>query len=591
MLIPLPADESERLTELHELKLLDSGRDPAYDDLVGLAAQWCEVPMAAVTLIDAERQYLKSEIGLGVREAPRQHSFCTHAILNPQQLMVVPDTLADARFAKHPLVLGPPQLRFYAGAPLLSSSGVALGALCVLDTRPRELSEAQRHALLVLARQICALIELHRRQRQLEQQRGYLRTVIDSLHEGLTIRDAQGRLSLVNASASALLGEPLEQWLGSIPTGLSPRLLGAAGETLPLSEWPDEQTLHSGADGTGKLCRVQRRDASELTLEINTRALWRDGRIDGVVSSLRDVTERVQMLQRLRESESRLQSITDNVPALIAYVDRDERITFCNRAALQWLERPPELVTGRLMVEAYAPASYADRALHVRAALAGQRQDFGLWAELRGQAHFVQTSYVPDFDEQGQVRGFFALASDLTSMKTLEMQLAAEARFDALTGLPNRKEFNQQLGRALLRSRRHGAPLAVGFLDVDEFKQINDRHGHAAGDLVLKEIAARLRKNVRQTDFVARLAGDEFTLVLEDLHDGAELARIADKLLAATRAPFVLVTGAIQVSVSMGLSLSRAQDSADTLLLRADTAMYAAKAAGRDRYLIDPDSP
>src|SRR6218665_1923048 len=116
MLIPVPADEAERLNELQELGLIEAGREAGYDDLVQLLSQWCEVPMAAVTLLDAQTQWLKARVGLDMAQMPRSHSFCTHAILNPQQLLIVPDALLDPRFVNNPLVTGPPHLRFYAGA-------------------------------------------------------------------------------------------------------------------------------------------------------------------------------------------------------------------------------------------------------------------------------------------------------------------------------------------------------------------------------------------------------------------------------------------------------------------------------------------
>jgi len=464
MQIAVPANEAERLDELRRLDLGAAGREEAYDDLVGLASQWCEVPMAAVTLLDEQTQWLKAKVGLDVDCTPRSDSFCTHAILDPRELMIVPDTHADPRFVANAMVIGPPHIRFYAGAPLITSTGLALGTLCLLDIRPRTLSPPQEHTLRVLAQQICVLIELKREHLQLAQQQRFLHTVIDALHEGLIIRDAKQHLSLVNGSASALLGEPLHEQLGRAPQLQELRLLNLSGEPVAPGDWPDGRALRSGKAETGLLYRLQRRDGSELTLEFNTRTLQRDGHIEGVVMSMRDVT----------------------------------------------------------------------------------------------------------------------------ATKQLETQLLAEARFDALTGLPNRKEFHLQLAQALLRSRRHGTPLALAFLDVDEFKRINDCHGHAAGDMALKEFAARLRACVRQTDLVARLSGDEFTLVLEDVQSAPELAQLAEKLLATIRAPFRLNTGFLNLSTSMGLAVLAPGETAEALLARADAAMYAAKASGRNRYRIDP---
>lgn len=586
-----PADEAERLRELRELELVEAGREAAYDDLVALVARLCEMPMAAITVIDAETEWIKARIGFDVERLPRQFSFCAHTILDPGRLLIVPDTLQDPRFATHPLVTGPTQLRFYAGAPLTGTSGAALGSLCVMDTRPRVLDAARIEALEIIARQTCALIELRHRQLELQRQRGFLRTVIDSLHEGLIIRDGEGRIALVNDRACELLGEPLQKIVGRHPRTSVIRVSRLDAAELAPDEWPDAKTLATGTDATDQLVRIARRDGTGITLELNTRALWRDGAagkdIDGVVTSLRDVSERREMLERLRDSEARLQSITDNVPALITYVDEHERFGYCNKVVLEWLGRPASAVQGRPMREIYGEAGYASRMAHVRAALSGQRREFGLWDEQRGHRRFVRTSYVPDIDGDGRVRGFFALTSDLTEMKMLELQLAAEARIDALTGLPNRKQFELHLEQALQRANRHRKALALGFLDIDHFKQINDRHGHAVGDLVLKEFALRLHRNLRQIDFAARLSGDEFTLVLEDLEGRRELLVVAEKLLASLTAPLDLPSAkTLAISSSIGFALAEPDDDACTLLQRADAAMYEAKSAGRGCYRV-----
>ena len=153
-----PYREAERLAALHRYNILDTEYEQAFDDVTWLASRLCDAPIAVVNLIDAERQWFKSEIGLGVRETPLDISICAHAILQPG-LFVVPDTQGDPRFADNPLVTGDPRLRFYAGALLETPDGHALGTLCVLDYQPRTLSEAQLQGLAALGRQVMTLIE------------------------------------------------------------------------------------------------------------------------------------------------------------------------------------------------------------------------------------------------------------------------------------------------------------------------------------------------------------------------------------------------------------------------------------------------
>jgi two-component sensor histidine kinase len=154
-------DEVQRLEALHRYGILDTSREAEFDDLTRLAAYICQTPIAVVNFVDADRQWFKSEIGLGVSETSRDISVCTHAIRR-KGIFIVPDMAADERFANNPLVTGEPHMRFYAGVPLETTDGYALGTICVLDIKPRELDEPQKSALHSLARQVIALLELRR---------------------------------------------------------------------------------------------------------------------------------------------------------------------------------------------------------------------------------------------------------------------------------------------------------------------------------------------------------------------------------------------------------------------------------------------
>lgn len=151
--------ETARLQELKRLLIMDSTEETAYDDIVRLAAGICGTPMALISLVDDSRQWFKARIGLQVQETPREHAFCAIAIQRPEQAMVVRDALADPRFATNPLVTDAPSIRFYAGAPLVTSGGHALGTVCVLDSEPRELGAEQLAQLQALAQQVIVMLE------------------------------------------------------------------------------------------------------------------------------------------------------------------------------------------------------------------------------------------------------------------------------------------------------------------------------------------------------------------------------------------------------------------------------------------------
>jgi diguanylate cyclase (GGDEF)-like protein len=178
------------------------------------------------------------------------------------------------------------------------------------------------------------------------------------------------------------------------------------------------------------------------------------------------------------------------------------------------------------------------------------------------------------------------LTTDATASRMHERSLHALAHTDTLTGLPNRRHFEGAL-RGSGRNTRAGRGTALLYLDVDHFKRINDRHGHAVGDAVLVEFAQRLRTAVRATDLVSRLAGDEFTVLLNDVTGPADVELVAYKILAAMRLPFALGALVLQVGASIGAALADQPDPAPARLLdTADRALYAAKEAGRGTYAM-----
>ncbi|KIQ16302.1 diguanylate cyclase [Variovorax paradoxus] len=312
------------------------------------------------------------------------------------------------------------------------------------------------------------------------------------------------------------------------------------------------------------------------------------GRVLGFYLMTFNITALKQAELQRAESEDRLRTITDNLPALITYIDREEKVTFANGTYREWLDVEPADLLGRHISDVAGVELYAMRKGMIARALGGERVEFEAETKTKDQVRVTRISYVPDKAADGTTRGIFSLSLDITALKAVESQLIELARLDTLTGLPNRLALNELLPAAILRARRTGSAMALMFLDIDSFKAINDTLGHASGDSVLTEYAGRLRASVRSTDIVARLAGDEFVVVLENLNAREAAAAVAQKILERIRAPaFSFDDRSLQVTTSIGVVFREGGNppaSAEELLARADSALYAAKSAGRNRF-------
>lgn len=338
----------------------------------------------------------------------------------------------------------------------------------------------------------------------------------------------------------------------------------------------------SSVEAEAELRGVRQHFQAHLVPELDA-----SGRVRGFYAMTFDITPLKQAEQARAAGEHRLRTITDNLPVLISYIDAQGVMRFCNATYRHWMGVDPSTLVGRHLRDAIGPALYAERQVHLERALRGEQVTFEIENTVRGTTRYLKTEYIPDRQPDGSVAGIYALSADISALKAAEARMSELARSDALTGLPNRRQLDERLAEAIARSRRSSRRLALMFLDIDHFKSINDSLGHQGGDTVLKEFADRLRACVRVTDTVARLAGDEFVVLLEGLNVAEEAEGVARKIISSMTTPVMVGDMPLNVTTSIGVVVSAAgQDDAASLMFRADEALYRAKRAGRNTFEV-----
>lgn len=305
-----------------------------------------------------------------------------------------------------------------------------------------------------------------------------------------------------------------------------------------------------------------------------------------VVAYNAQAVSRREFEEQLKASERHMRDITDNLPVMISYLDKDERLVFLNATCKTWLGLDPVLAVGRQLASVLDPAAYETSRQNIQRCLARERVSFDVEIQTLVGRKMLRVAFIPDIGPDGTVAGVYSLSSDVTELTDAQNGLALLARSDALTGLPNRYQFDETLPLAIARSARSGQSMALMFLDIDHFKRVNDTLGHGAGDRLLQEFARRVRQCVRETDSVARLGGDEFVVILEGLRDGAESSLVAAKILTKMKCPFDLDGHALLATTSIGIAIYDGKEAIlpAELLARADTALYRVKADGGDNY-------
>jgi diguanylate cyclase (GGDEF)-like protein/PAS domain S-box-containing protein len=634
----VPGGESEalRLAALRRLGVLDTPREALFDDLTALAAQSCGTPAAVISLVDSERLWFKSSHGLLLHQIPRTGSLCARVVAQ-DALLHIEDTLEAGVHPEAIALPGGRIARFYAGVPLRLSDGLNVGALAVVAYEPHRLDEAQRDALQRLGRQAVAALEARRAMQQLLAARAKLqrRAAFNAMHARAsqiiaTARDEQPMLQAI-CDAAVQHGDIRLAFMSRPDASGRFVFVASAGDAAYL-DGLDLRLDSAHALGNGPVSRVWRTGRPYFAACMHAApelAPWRErarsfglkstatvpvcrggkvwatlsahlGEADALDAEAREILVELalslsQGLDRidaqLREQELlELQStLLDHTLAGIL-IKRKRRIVSLNRRLASMLGYDdPQVLQGRPARLLYPDDAEYARMTGLHDELARHGQVRAMDVRLRRRDGSVLLCDVSAGMVRKGVPGTMVWTFvDVTERVRLQRELRHEALHDALSQLPNRRALEEHLPRALARARRAGKVVAVGLIDLDDFKPVNDSLGHEAGDELLRGFARRLSGLMRNSDMLARLGGDEFVVVLEDLDEHelhAQLDSILARLHRAVEMPFELgAEHPARVGMTLGLAAFPHDGvDADALLRQADAALYQLKARKLDR--------
>lgn len=411
---------------LSKYGIMDSAAEADFDDLTRIAARFCDAPIALVSLLDEHRQWFKSRVGVNVTETARDVSYCHHAIQEPN-VFVVSDAAKDVRFANSNVFPDGPPIRFYAGAPLITPEGTALGTLCIMDYQPREPDEQQLDVLRVLGRQVMSQLELRRRNSELGARERLLFTILESEGEGIVLLDADGLVRMVNRAGLLLLNLP------DLRTALGKEFAELLGADDRVAFQALMQQVFDGESPALSL-QLAGEPGGARWVVLNAAPVRNDrGQVVEAVAVMRDVTER----RYTREERDKLMLMIEHTPELISIADLQGRVTFMNTGGRAMIGLEPNEKLDNLRLADYLPTHWQEA---LRTEIIPVILDTSLWEGVMQLRHLrtgelidIQRTMFLIRDAEGQPKFIGGIATDISARVKGEQALrASEERYRAL---------------------------------------------------------------------------------------------------------------------------------------------------------------
>ncbi|WP_342589213.1 diguanylate cyclase [Stenotrophomonas sp. SAM-B] len=552
--------EQARLSALHSLNILDSDPEPFFDALTRAARFATEMPTALISLVDGGRQWFKSQTGLeGVRETPRDISFCTWAILS-EDVFEVEDASIDPQFCENPLVLGAPYVRHYVGAPIQVAGGLRVGTLCLLSQTPGKLTPSQRALLLCLAEAAAAGME---QRSQLLERVSEATRLHDDLQKSQALLEQTNALAKVggwefNVDTNELEWTQETRLIHGVPHA-SPSLEAA------LAFYPEAV---QGLIQTALASCAQHGTPIDLTVpstKVDGERIWvhvvgqrlRDERGSRLIGAVQDVSLQRAASDALALSESKYRRLFQHSMGLICTHTLEGIVTSLNPAASLSLGREERELIGRPLSVILPP----DRHIYLQAYLAKIKEDqsdSGVMELVASDGSRRFWAYHNVLDTEADPPYVLGHAQDITTQHLQEQQLQELASRDPLTRCFNRRYLTELAQRQL-------AAWGCLVFDLDHFKEVNDTQGHAEGDAVLIKFAAFLESKLLGEEVVIRLGGDEFLVFVPR----ATIERM-DQLETCYRDR----ADEAPIRFSGGCAVSRPNESVGDTINRADMKLY-----------------
>ncbi|MCE7059766.1 ATP-binding protein [Dyadobacter sp. CY343] len=414
------AGEYNRLNALRKYDILDSLPEQDYDNITYLAAQICQTPISLVSLVDDTRQWFKSNHGLNTRETPREYSFCSHAILDPNETFVVTDSRLDARFASNPLVTGNPHVIFYAGTPLIDEDGFALGSLCVIDHEPKVLTQDQLKALKILADQVVNLIKLRRRNRELSDSEAHFRSLLSQAPVAMSLFTGEDmQIDLANdlmlsywGKDGSVIGKSLTE---ALPETRDQPFLGILKDVLTTGVAYTAENMPANLEINGVI--------GTYYFDFTYQPIRdRNGKFYAVMDIAIDVTDRFLTQQKVDLAQQQILASFEELPVAIALIDELElTFTMANPFYAQLVGRTPDQLVGKPLVIALPEIQGQGFDLILRDVITTGipytvlETPVDLVRNHKLETAYVDLTYQPRHQLNGKISGVLVIATDVTA--------------------------------------------------------------------------------------------------------------------------------------------------------------------------------